>query len=206
MNENTQERQEEIQELGIEGLKAFKRNVKFGDTVINGYASKNNPGRVGFFVKMGEKHIICTDGKGYFYRPVLDTHSKLKIASPAAPAYPRWVKASERLPEGERVFAEMMGLRGTLTVTLPHITFHSGPHEWKCDIGDSQLAKIEWLDLESPSPEGERDAEKLAREHADKEVPHADSNDAPYYTSSDRWQDKYESYIAGYNAALTPSR
>lgn len=36
-----------------------------------------------------------------------------------------------------------------------------------------------------------------ATQYANSKVPNADRNDAPYFTSSDRWQDVYEAYEAG---------
>lgn len=50
--------------------------------------------------------------------------------------------------------------------------------------------------------------EEKAQEYADKTFPGASRNDAPYITTSDRWQDAYDAWLAGYNAdrwiAVTP--
>lgn len=39
--------------------------------------------------------------------------------------------------------------------------------------------------------------DEIAREYADKKVPNANANDAPYYTTGDRWEDIKEAYLAG---------
>ena len=72
-----------MEEFGLEGLKEFKRKVKFGDFVINHWASERNPTRIGVFVKFkkvgGNNSIECTDMKGKFWTPALDYHAKLEI-------------------------------------------------------------------------------------------------------------------------------
>lgn len=41
-----------------------------------------------------------------------------------------------------------------------------------------------------------------AEKYADKIAPHADRNDAPYFTSSDRYEDNYAAFLAGHSLAL----
>lgn len=56
---------------------------KFGDMVENGWASENNPRRVGIFVrKKVSQNMPCwelTDGKGDFWLTFSDKNAKLKI-------------------------------------------------------------------------------------------------------------------------------
>jgi hypothetical protein len=50
-------------------------NFKFGDVVVNGYASLDNPIRKGIFVKETSKGYEMTDGKGRFW--ISGKHDKL---------------------------------------------------------------------------------------------------------------------------------
>ena len=71
-------------ELGIDGMKEFKAKIKFLDTVINHYASEQNPHRKGLFLGFVKRQWVncleMTDmrGKSKWY-PVFDKHSKLEI-------------------------------------------------------------------------------------------------------------------------------
>lgn len=56
----------EIPELGAQNLAAFLANVKFGDVVVNGHASEQNPRRIGIFVKCKPKKIQLTDGLNFW--------------------------------------------------------------------------------------------------------------------------------------------
>lgn len=56
-----------------------KINPKFLDIVENGWASKDNPHRVGIFIKKKTKTLLLTDGKGEFFEPFNDDGSKLRI-------------------------------------------------------------------------------------------------------------------------------
>lgn len=71
--------EDKIEVMGKEGLKTFKKNVKFGDIIENHYASKDNPHRIGIFIRILDKSILCTDGKGDFWRPYLNEETKLEI-------------------------------------------------------------------------------------------------------------------------------
>lgn len=41
--------------------------LKFGDIIENGWASEDNPARIGIFVKKVSKGYECTNGKGKFW-------------------------------------------------------------------------------------------------------------------------------------------
>ena len=51
-------------------------NFKFGDIVINHYASKDNPQRVGIVVSCNHKTLRCTNGRGDFWTIINDKESK----------------------------------------------------------------------------------------------------------------------------------
>lgn len=72
-------RLEEIPEIGEEGYKNFKKTVKFGDIIENGYASKDNPRRTSIVVKARDHSINCTDGNGDFWDLLFDAQSKIKL-------------------------------------------------------------------------------------------------------------------------------
>lgn len=49
--------------------------LKFGDVLVNGYASIGNPIRTGIFVRRTAKHLLLTDGKGQFWE--MANHDKI---------------------------------------------------------------------------------------------------------------------------------
>lgn len=113
----------------------------------------------------------------------------------------QWIKASERLPEDTS---------GSFFIRWKHSTTENGKWETLCGSynvlsAHVDLFKTEWLD---ESPESllhvPAEVEKAAIQHADNVVPNADKNDAPYFTSSDRWQDNHDSFLAG--ASYTSGR
>jgi uncharacterized Ntn-hydrolase superfamily protein len=53
--------------------------MKFGDIVVNGWASENNPQRSGIVVRNKGKSIEFTDGKGCFWQIVNDKDSKFQV-------------------------------------------------------------------------------------------------------------------------------
>jgi DNA-binding XRE family transcriptional regulator len=53
------------------------KNFRFGDIIENGYASNDNPTRIGIFIKLGSKGYECTNGKGRFWTIPTD-NDKLK--------------------------------------------------------------------------------------------------------------------------------
>ena len=62
--------------------------LKFGDIVENHWAAKNNPHRIGVFIKFGvfikkgKGTALCTDMKGDFWNHIVDSHTKLvKVGS-----------------------------------------------------------------------------------------------------------------------------
>ena len=57
--------------------------MEFGDIVVNGWASENNPHRVGIFVKNKGKVIEFTDGKGDFWDALNDKGAKLEVIGSA---------------------------------------------------------------------------------------------------------------------------
>lgn len=72
------EDQEEMQEIGEEGYKHFKKALKFGDVIENGWASMRNPIRFGIVLKVKQRTIACTDGTR-FWDLCFDYQTKLKI-------------------------------------------------------------------------------------------------------------------------------
>lgn len=69
----------EILEIGIEGYKQLKKELKFGDIVENGWASLRNPIRFGIVVKVNRNNIELTDGDGKFWKLVFDKQSRISI-------------------------------------------------------------------------------------------------------------------------------
>lgn len=71
----------EIKEIGeaeYERL-ANRKVLKFGDIIENGWASKDNPRRIGIVVKARAHSINVTDGNGDFWDLVFDASSRIKI-------------------------------------------------------------------------------------------------------------------------------
>lgn len=50
--------------------------IKFGDVIINHYASLGNPHRIGIVVKKS-KYLLCTNGKGDYWNVELDKEARL---------------------------------------------------------------------------------------------------------------------------------
>lgn len=208
MNENTQERQEhelktwpEYYEKIETGEKTFEvrkhdRFFNVGDTLIlkewspvrwqesGGYSGKETKKEITYVMNGGTWGIpegICILG----------------IASPAAPAYPRWVKANEEPPvHYESYFIRKIGQRGGGFAQADNdrkafLNLHLfGPQGGK-------YSEFEYLQ-ESPSPEV--NVEELA-------VRHVQEFCRPIaYHSLICHKAAHLSFIAGYNAVLTPSR
>jgi hypothetical protein len=70
---------EDIPEIGQEGLDHFRKVLKFGDIIENGWASERNPTKFGIVVKARGHSINCTDGAGKFWDLVFDAGTKIKI-------------------------------------------------------------------------------------------------------------------------------
>lgn len=70
---------EDIPEIGEEGLAHFRKTLKFGDIIENGWASERNPTKLGIVVKAREHSINCTDGLGKFWDLVFDAGTKIKL-------------------------------------------------------------------------------------------------------------------------------
>jgi len=72
-----------MEELGPNGLKLFKKTVRFGDIIVNYWASEDKPCRKGVFIKfhtvMGMSGIQCRNDNGDFYTLIFNEESKLKI-------------------------------------------------------------------------------------------------------------------------------
>ena len=67
------------EDMGFEKSQDLKKRLKFGDVVLNHYAGPNNPNKAGVFVKLRGRDIECTDMKGNFWYPFLDSNSRLEI-------------------------------------------------------------------------------------------------------------------------------
>lgn len=65
-----------------------KVTAKFGDTIINHWASENNPHRKGICVRMISRGIQVTDGNGEFWELVNDAESKTEVIPAALPYSP----------------------------------------------------------------------------------------------------------------------
>ena len=70
-------------ELGTEGIKALKKEIKFGDVIINHFASEDNPTREGVFIRHIRRQktpcIQVTDTKGKFWELFFDKGCKIEI-------------------------------------------------------------------------------------------------------------------------------
>lgn len=69
----------DIPEIGEEGLAHFRKVLKFGDIIENGWASERNPSKFGIVVKARGHTINCTDGSGLFWDLVFDPGTKIKL-------------------------------------------------------------------------------------------------------------------------------
>lgn len=69
----------DIPEIGEEGLLHFRKTLKFGDIIENGWASERNPSKFGIVIKARGHSINCTDGSGLFWDLVFDAGTKIKI-------------------------------------------------------------------------------------------------------------------------------
>ena len=54
---------------------------KFGDILTNGWASDDNPEKVGIFIREKKREFVMTDGKGDFWEQARDKHKLEKIGS-----------------------------------------------------------------------------------------------------------------------------
>lgn len=70
---------EDIPEIGEEGFEHFRKTLKFGDIIENGWASERNPQKFGIVVKARGHSINCTNGEGLFWDLVFDFGTKIKI-------------------------------------------------------------------------------------------------------------------------------
>lgn len=68
-----------MEEIGIEGLRDLRKRLRFGDIVVNHWASEQNPHRVGIFVKIERYSLLVTDMKGAFWYPAFDHRAKIEI-------------------------------------------------------------------------------------------------------------------------------
>jgi hypothetical protein len=68
----------DIPEIGEYGFANFRKTLKFGDIIENGWASENNPHKFGIVVKARGHSINCTDGAGEFWDLVFDHSTKIK--------------------------------------------------------------------------------------------------------------------------------
>jgi|SRR5688572_14984362 len=70
---------EDIPGIGEEGFNHYRKVLKFGDIIENGWASERNPSKFGIVVKARGHSINCTDGEGKFWDLVFDFETKIKI-------------------------------------------------------------------------------------------------------------------------------
>lgn len=70
---------EDIPEIGEEGFNHFRKTLKFGDIIENGWASERNPTKFGIVVKARGHSINCTDGAGKFWDLCFGWDTKIKI-------------------------------------------------------------------------------------------------------------------------------
>lgn len=68
-----------MEEIGLEGVKHLRATLKFGDIIVNHWASDNNPNKKGVFVRFHYRSIIVTDMYGNFWEPSFDHKSKIEI-------------------------------------------------------------------------------------------------------------------------------
>jgi len=54
------------------------RNLKFGDIVVNHWASVDNPTREGVFIRYVSRYAKCTDMKDKFWDNINDEDGKLE--------------------------------------------------------------------------------------------------------------------------------
>lgn len=85
--------------------------LKFGDTVINHWASERNPNRKGIVIKVDSKSVYCTDGNGRFWNLVKDSKAKIELIGNALiAAHP----SEQEAPKDQQAlaFGEWLGKRG----------------------------------------------------------------------------------------------
>lgn len=82
----------------------------FGDTIENGWASEENPTRVGYFVEQGRRtgkmnagpYIRVTDGRGKFWELPITRDHKIKVTPAAWNTHPTEDRLVGALEEAER--------------------------------------------------------------------------------------------------------
>lgn len=55
--------------------------LKFGDTVVNEWASEDNPTHNGIVVRVDRHFVACTNGKGEFWEVFIDGNKLRKTGS-----------------------------------------------------------------------------------------------------------------------------
>lgn len=87
----------------------------FGDTIENGWASEENPTRVGYFVEQGRRtgkmnagpYIRVTDGRGKFWELPITRDHKIKVTPAAWNTHPTEDRLVGALEEAERALEEI---------------------------------------------------------------------------------------------------
>ena len=87
----------------------------FGDTIENGWASEENPTRVGYFVEQGRRtgkmnagpYIRVTDGRGKFWELPITRDHKIKVTPAAWNTRPTEDRLVGALEEAERALEEI---------------------------------------------------------------------------------------------------
>lgn len=79
MQDNQQQPAIPFENIGEEGVKRLRLSLKFGDVVVNHYASATNPHRTGIFIMFEERSLLISDMKGSFWKTVFDSKAKLEV-------------------------------------------------------------------------------------------------------------------------------
>ena len=88
----------------------------FGDTIENGWASEENPTRVGYFVEQGRRtgkmnagpYIRVTDGRGKFWELPITRDHKIKVTPAAWNTRPTEDRLVGALEEAERALEALI--------------------------------------------------------------------------------------------------
>ena len=72
-----------MEEIGVEGLMHLRKRLRFGDIIVNHWASDRNPQRIGIFVKFKDRSLLVTDMNGNFWEPIFDREAKIEIIGSA---------------------------------------------------------------------------------------------------------------------------
>lgn len=78
-------------ELGEEGVKRLRKQLKFGDAIVNYWASEDNPHRVGIFIRFEKLNrmdtLLLTKGKGDFWNTGFPKRSRIERVGSICPHF-----------------------------------------------------------------------------------------------------------------------